>query len=382
MAHPTPDQDPPDAAQEPSAANAATEEDRPQGKNKPRCAEENIIRLRKAMQQERREALAELRPPGLRDRPWTATDSYHNQSFRSANSSQSNPVLDIGRWAPLGTTKMEAASETVSPKKGDPSTMRQKTLRSTEALLAKVERAHKPLIRKEVWRQKFEFLYKEVEEETRLDRKNRSNSTGAITGGSSSGNALGSSAEGSEAALGSSSRPSSRPSSASYARLGTKRRSSSAASAATVGLAALPVGELANIPAEGQEAEHPQDKPLALVEAAPSRPASVPVACGGWCYSGKELRRYPKWRPSATRSGSKPSILPPQPLHRLLTGSSSLPSLIADRRSRELVGIRDEYYGGDDKFLNEDILFCSNPELFPLRVSHNKAFPLEALPVA
>jgi hypothetical protein len=66
-------------------------------------------------------------------------------------------------------------------------------------------------------------------------------------------------------------------------------------------------------------------------------------------------------------------------LPRLLSGSSSLPLLAVERRERELCGIRDEYYKGDDRFMNEDILYCSNPDLFPLRTSHEKPFPLLSL---
>jgi len=57
-----------------------------------------------------------------------------------------------------------------------------------------------------------------------------------------------------------------------------------------------------------------------------------------------------------------------------------LPLLAMERRARELCGIRDEYYGGNELSMHEDILHCSNPHLFPLRQhSHNKPFPLQSL---
>lgn len=76
--------------------------------------------------------------------------------------------------------------------------------------------------------------------------------------------------------------------------------------------------------------------------------------------------------------------LPQSTLPRLLAGSSSLPLLAAERRARELCGIKDEYYGGNELSMHEDILYCSNhafstPNLFPLRTSHDVPFPLRSV---
>eukprot|EP00927_Polykrikos_kofoidii_P014029 TRINITY_DN16115_c0_g1_i1.p1 TRINITY_DN16115_c0_g1~~TRINITY_DN16115_c0_g1_i1.p1 ORF type:complete len:459 (+),score=86.33 TRINITY_DN16115_c0_g1_i1:169-1545(+) len=60
--------------------------------------------------------------------------------------------------------------------------------------------------------------------------------------------------------------------------------------------------------------------------------------------------------------------------HRLLVASSSEPHL-----SQELHAVRDEYYGGDELKLREDILHASNPRLFPLRPVPGKFFPLPCL---
>lgn len=55
-------------------------------------------------------------------------------------------------------------------------------------------------------------------------------------------------------------------------------------------------------------------------------------------------------------------------------GGSSMPHLAA-----ELLGIRDDYYSGDELQLHEDILYSSNPQLFPLRPGFGKPFPLPCL---
>lgn len=41
--------------------------------------------------------------------------------------------------------------------------------------------------------------------------------------------------------------------------------------------------------------------------------------------------------------------------------------------------MRDEYYGGDELQLHEDILYSSNPRLFPLRMGTGKPFPTSSL---
>eukprot|EP00913_Durusdinium_trenchii_P021950 g20624.t1 len=55
----------------------------------------------------------------------------------------------------------------------------------------------------------------------------------------------------------------------------------------------------------------------------------------------------------------------------LLQPSTSLPVL---RTTPDLVGVRDEYYEGDELFMHEDVLYSSNPRLFPLREGR-KPFP-------
>mmetsp|Transcript_18528 Transcript_18528/g.58828 ORF Transcript_18528/g.58828 Transcript_18528/m.58828 type:complete len:146 (+) Transcript_18528:767-1204(+) len=68
----------------------------------------------------------------------------------------------------------------------------------------------------------------------------------------------------------------------------------------------------------------------------------------------------------------------PPMVQGMLQGSCSLPLL-----PTELRGVRDEYYGGDELFLHEDVLYSSNPQLFPLRAGNGKLFPTKSLkPIA
>jgi len=47
--------------------------------------------------------------------------------------------------------------------------------------------------------------------------------------------------------------------------------------------------------------------------------------------------------------------------------------------AKDLLGVRDDYYGGNELFMHEDILHSSNPRLFPLRRGSGKHFPLPSL---
>lgn len=73
-----------------------------------------------------------------------------------------------------------------------------------------------------------------------------------------------------------------------------------------------------------------------------------------------------------------------QPKLRRVSGQPSIPAILRSDSSvklltQDLVQVRDDYYGGDELLMHEDILHSANPELFPLRRGTGKAFPLEAM---
>lgn len=53
---------------------------------------------------------------------------------------------------------------------------------------------------------------------------------------------------------------------------------------------------------------------------------------------------------------------------------------VSEQLATELCGIRDEYYRGNKRFMHEDILYCSNPDLFPL-CTNPDVFPLRPFPL-
>merc|ERR1712130_756229 len=115
---------------------------------------------------------------------------------------------------------------------------------------------------------------------------------------------------------------------------------------------------------------------------APSRVSTAP-AQSHWQVTGlretNRLRRPKTDQPSSTtltpNASGKGTLHISKP--RVMQASASLPLLAA-----ELHPVRDEYYDGDEMFLHEDILYSSNPYLFPLRPfapGQGKPFPLPLL---
>merc|ERR1719240_2470648 len=106
-------------------------------------------------------------------------------------SNPSSPSEVVTAWTPTASKEEKTVMIEVSPAESrslSPTTPggrqqpRAAPRGSTEALLAKVNRAHKGLVRKEVWRQKFDFLYRQVEAEVKYDKDNPSHSSSAYAG--------------------------------------------------------------------------------------------------------------------------------------------------------------------------------------------------------
>lgn len=279
---------------------------------------------------------------------------------------------------------------------------------STESVLAKVNRAHKGLVRKEVWRQKFDFLYKLVEAEMKYDKNNpnthsdnpaaasaklaASVAAAVPSGCSGARDRLASNVSEAADAVAGCQRAGSRPGSASHSKgfAGRPRSCSGTSATGAASQLAASRGDLSSVADDPSTVAQEQRR-----EAWGQPPSSaVAAARGGWCKTGKSYTRQntrPQRRNSAAGKSRRspdsselcPSSKDQTALPRLLSGSSSLPLLATERRARELCGIKDEYYAGDELFMHEDILFSSNPNLFPLRpashLSHTRPFPLFSL---
>lgn len=239
-----------------------------------------------------------------------------------------------------------------------------------------VERFHRDMIRKEVWRQKFDFLFRQmqrgVEAEIVADRSN-GKSTQAVGFGEEV-------TADDQAPLESSEREGEvgpkatkdslreniqqrdLPSSSAHDFKDSK--SVSSLSSSDAGLPWLVTCDL--------EAQHaPKRKPATMSQV-------------GWRRTGGKPKSGFRARPntSATHLPQKmcPGVAakpkqdhPSTGIGGLLRSSKSLPLI---RAIPGLLEVREEYYGGDELFMHEDVLHASNPHLFPLRVGHGKPFPL------
>lgn len=240
--------------------------------------------------------------------------------------------------------------------------------------LQKVEGFHKDLIRKEVWRQKFNYLFRKmlagVDNELINDRKNRRLSLQQQRGREE---------EDAEARR---QRVAAGLQETVERDLTKLRRASGAGS--------LDMARIAQI-AMAQEVET-EDADAGETE---TEEGSGPVAILDEVVEVMDTPKPPKplrWRRTGPLRPKAAVALPP-PVNRevkkpgvsegreggrrkrgiagLLQQSTSLPVL---RTTPDLVGVRDEYYEGDELFMHEDVLYSSNPRLFPLREGR-KPFP-------
>lgn len=288
--------------------------------------------------------------------------------------------------APTGQSHSPVHARSIheSPSNADAGTLGTKTLDLTSCktlrpgaaadkqqrppVLAKVELFHRDMVRREVWRQKFDFIYRQVmEQEGPLDAldDHRPSTTGT------SGNAC--------SGLGplSCDTPS-QTSTARRSRTDRGRGRNPSSVCTSIG------SQRPSLPEE--QAQQRQGLPQAL-------------PCGGWRRNdmpkaaqacarrvvpqhGSELGQAVADSTDsqvATSGGSTDRIMAvsaarPAATRNILQASVSLPAL-----SQELAEIRDQYYGGDEVLLHEDVLHASNPRLFPLRPGHGRPFPLRSI---
>lgn len=242
----------------------------------------------------------------------------------------------------------------------------------------KVERFHKDLIRKEVWRQKFNYLFKKmqagVDMELVHDRKNRRLSIQQQRGREEEDaearrqRVIAGIQESVERELSKLRRAS-----------GSPRHIARLASQAT---ATNQPGTEVEVEMETveTETEATQEEKIAICDLEPvTDPKPKPMA---WRRTGPRpkppvatlpvqiSREMPKKSGGPDRNRRKHGIA------GILQSSTSLPVL---RTTPDLLGVRNEYYGGDELFMHEDILHTSNPRLFPLRGGHSTPFPIVKL---
>eukprot|EP00929_Paragymnodinium_shiwhaense_P025609 TRINITY_DN15444_c0_g1_i1.p1 TRINITY_DN15444_c0_g1~~TRINITY_DN15444_c0_g1_i1.p1 ORF type:complete len:555 (-),score=111.97 TRINITY_DN15444_c0_g1_i1:209-1810(-) len=146
----------------------------------------SIMRTRRQMQQERKEAFAELRPQALSERPWTPgelgraaaalTKRRGSSSCSLLNAFKSRSGLPSTEDAPAGgrkrsdsrwvgspsSPKQGGSSPTSSPKAAETQKV---TLRSMKS----VQWFHRSIVRQQVLKQKFDFLYKDIQQEHLLE---------------------------------------------------------------------------------------------------------------------------------------------------------------------------------------------------------------------
>eukprot|EP00439_Symbiodinium_sp_Y106_P026144 s5095_g3.t1 len=245
----------------------------------------------------------------------------------------------------------------------------------------KVERFHQDLIRKEVWRQKFDYIFKQmqagVEIELQKDRKSRRPSILQQKGKEEAEDAE---ARRQKAVAGLS------QSEIMEQELQQLRRASAPGSPLAIARVA---GKLMSLKTETDQSEPALASSDEEEDWPPSPACDLPVIApapklppAGWRRTGPQKPRPAAAPPPPKHSPPPPAAEPTRSggarrgragIGGLLRPSASLPAL---RPPAALLGVRDEYYEGDDLFMHEDILHTSNPKLFPLREGHSRPFPM------
>lgn len=356
-----------------------------------KSADAQILQQRRKMQRDRKEQLAEMRPPS-RDRPWAACLLDLDPDCKSSSSVGEAwaPQQDLDQRRGFG---MEAGdSDSHSSKKG-------------KRPVAKVEWFHRDMIRREVWRQKFEFLYRQCMAEAEDAREEGSRRPSSVGDVAASGPLPGTSpfnAGADQPSILSQSVDADKKTDTTTSLLEglspKQREKASQLSAFNEGRRGTPGGGSSSGDKRcgGQSRPRtPTQIPRPSVSMQSPTAASTPTnrsmqSHGGshpqgshWQVTGLREANRPRKNvkadaaPAATMT---PSASGKGTLHiskpRSLQASASLPLLAA-----ELHRVRDEYYDGDELFLHEDILYSSNPYLFPLRPApgQGKPFPLPLL---
>jgi len=284
---------------------------------KPWRNDREVLAARRKMQQQRKALLAEMQPApkgpsaierALRSRGSQSASLSGSKSALSSTLKLSSPEsailaeglsreeADVPMSEPRSRDSMLKTSPAAFPKRPAPT------------YVAKVERFHRHMIRKEVWGQKFNFIYRQVQQEL-ADSEEQEDTLGGTMG----------SAGGTQ--------------SVTFSTVQSRR---SRAQTPTVSM--------------------------------PPTPAAGPSAL---------RRQISTSTPRAAFLTEHPVGDSPSSVARSVRPSTSLPSLIINQH---LSMVQQEYYGGDDLLMHEDILHSSNPRLFPLRPVPTRPFSAANLP--
>jgi len=403
-----------------------------------------VMATRKRMQRERKERLAEMRP--------RVSNFAHDATGDLAASAaqlcppEEAPLLSLhparrcGGGGGASATAKSARGRSESPASRAPQEQPpDEPPRQRRAVVLKVERFHRGMIRREVMQQKLDFLYKQIAAEVAAEvQQEPRRPASAPLGGSQPAAASGvqgasavSRAPGAEAApapevaaaAAAGPQATAAASSPCVAAPGNLRRQRSApAIRGPQHLAASQdrAGGAPALPAQYRAGGAGADGPVAeAAEASPQHQRALWVKTGPKrCRSGTPCRscastaaasrpssgtKSSASAPGGSRPGSGPSsrassrpgsALRPGPARasgatprrktpaELLTPAApaaSAPSLGGGRAGGPKDLLRTEYYEGDERLMLEDILHASNPHLFPLRQGPCKPFPLPNL---
>jgi len=266
----------------------------------------------------------------------------------------------------------------------------------------KVERFHRNRIRREVWRQKFDFLFRKMQEEVDSEvirSKAKAAMRGPLASGSAAkgggdegdladGGVTGEGAEGDGEAV-----KEETLTAAERRNLESRMRADTLMGELRKGPASDARGKkgrkkgLAAAPGPAEQSEGLQGSHLAEVKLTPK------LAMAGWRRSestqslvapGARRHAAPKGLSSMASSlgfshaGSQSTAFGGG-VPKFLKASTSLPMLLP---APDLFDVRDHHYDGDDLWLHEDVLHASNPKLFPLRPGRGKAFDLASISIA
>lgn len=308
-----------------------------------------VTRERRRLQAERKGMLTEIIMQAARER----STSAHRDYFEDDIDLDQHP-LQGGRASPgqkasphRSPSPPRANLDQTGRKKGaKPPSEGKKIVYATH-----IERFHRNMIRKEIWQQKFDFLYRQIQLETEQEEE----AEAAVT---EEPGATGSSK------LASQSKASRR---SDFFNARQKRAFAALETEAAQGARANEV--------EKDDRPNSQEK-WQFTRVGPPRPSSSSRP-----HSQLSATSLGTGRPlSGTSVGSGRGRGRAQVIttshHPTIQASSSLPSLSAQHDLRD---VRDEYYEGDDLFMHEDILHSTNPRLFPLRAGSGKPFPLPSL---
>jgi len=321
---------------------------------------DSVITIRRRMQKARKEQMEQA----AMERRSRTPSPMGRHKLRSFASSGGRPDLEdaaIEAFEAAAARRVEVADSKQRPRK--------------------VERFHQDLIRKEVWRQKFDYIFKQmqagVEIELQKDRKSRRPSILQQKGKEEAEDAE---ARRQKAVAGLS------QSEIMEQELQQLRRASAPGSPLAIARVA---GKLMSLKTETDQSEPALASSDEEEDWPPSPACDLPVIApapklppAGWRRTGPQKPRPAAAPPPPKHSPPPPAAEPTRSggarrgragIGGLLRPSASLPAL---RPPAALLGVRDEYYEGDDLFMHEDILHTSNPKLFPLREGHSRPFPM------